>query len=385
MGPKCSCVCRKNGENTYHFPSLNEELKQREEICNDSNLTTTRNFFDFSTKTYTEEVIKSKSKKETLPIKLQKITRGYILRRNYKSFLKQELLDLKENLIEKVMKEFYNGKTAMAEKEFRPFDKEGWKKFYPLSPNGGLKRKLFQTEILLSYLNERCTTLYVGQVDLFNKKNGHGTLICKDGSKYIGHWKENNFTGWGRHIDSNGIINEGPFINGVLIGKGERVVDDVLSYTGEFINGKMHGTGKLVTKEYTYEGEFAFDSKEGKGKIDFASGDKFEGEFKSNVINGNGYYLWVTGHSYKGEYQEGKFHGKGIYMWPDGGYYSGDYVQGLKQGSGEFKWKGGKVFRGPFENGNPHGKGIMINPDGKEGQCEFYNGKLVKKKFNEKT
>jgi hypothetical protein len=36
---------------------------------------------------------------------------------------------------------------------------------------------------------------YIGQFDIAGKKTGKGILHCKNGDKYFGDWKSNNFDG----------------------------------------------------------------------------------------------------------------------------------------------------------------------------------------------
>ena len=139
----------------------------------------------------------------------------------------------------------------------------------------------------------------------------------------------------------------------------------------EILNNIREGKGKEDTVEYSYEGDFKNDTKEGKGKVYyFLTKDRYEGEFKDNSITGFGLYTWANNHTYKGEFLLQQMNGEGVYTYPDGGYYKGHYVNNIKEGYGEFKWKNGKIFRGNFKNGKPYGKGILIN-NGEEKEVNF--------------
>ena len=78
-----------------------------------------------------------------------------------------------------------------------------------------------------------------------------------------------------------------------------------------------------------YEGEFANDLYNGRGKITFASGASYEGDFYENMFHGNGTYIQPnnTG-KYEGAWEQGKWHGFGVYVDADGVEWKGDFFMG---------------------------------------------------------
>lgn len=55
---------------------------------------------------------------------------------------------------------------------------------------------------------------YVGEFDHEGKKAGKGVLYCKNGDKYFGDWKANNFDGEGVYAFSTGQFYKGSLKNG---------------------------------------------------------------------------------------------------------------------------------------------------------------------------
>ena len=236
--------------------------------------------------------------------------------------------------------------------------------------------------------NEMC--LFKGQFESIkdNVKNeyngiktGKGELYLKNGVKYEGIFIDEKLNGLGRYIDEKCICFEGIFKDGVLQGKGTRIQtgDDGYKkkYIGELNNYNKEGKGIIICKNYTYEGDFVNDKKQGKGKLVYNdNGNVYEGEFNNDDINGYGLYTFKNMHTYQGQFVNGIFHGKGIYKWPDGCYFKGEYVNGVRDGIGEYKFSDGKIYNGPFTKGKPNGKGV-INIKGNKFDCEFKNGKLL--------
>ena len=86
---------------------------------------------------------------------------------------------------------------------------------------------------------------------LYGKSKINGLLYTwKNGSTYVGEWK-----------------------------------DDKKNGQGKYIYGKGNGEGDK------YEGEWKDDKKHGKGKYIWSNGDKFVGEFKDDKPNGIGTYI----------------------------------------------------------------------------------------------
>lgn len=53
------------------------------------------------------------------------------------------------------------------------------------------------------------SSVYKGEVNSNNEKDGYGVLYLRSKEKYEGNWIKNEFTGWGRYTDRSGSIYEG--------------------------------------------------------------------------------------------------------------------------------------------------------------------------------
>ena len=312
---------------------------------------------------------------------------------NSRNGIKIKLKRREINIIKTIEKN-YISKTLINRKKLfdTKYSKENWKKFYKeeeyknllsnvTEKNSNNNKYHLKTKCLLTkYKGERC--LYKGEININNNFNGYGILYMKNNITYYeGNFINNDFTGWGRHINNNGVCYEGFFIKNILNSKGEIIQIDENGnkniYKGDIINFKKEGKGIEENKNFKYEGDFLNDIKHGKGKIIyFNSGDFYEGEFKNGEINGFGFYIWKNKHSYEGNFINGKMHGYGIYKWPDGNIYEGQYKNNIKEGEGEFIWKDGRKFKGNFKNGRPHGQGILTI-DNLTLDAEFVDGKFI--------
>ena len=109
--------------------------------------------------------------------------------------------------------------------------------------------------------------IYLGQIDEKGNFQGLGILIWKNGTKFLGNFKQHKMEGLGIILDDK----------------------DNLIYEGEFSQGKKNGTGKLYFSENEfYQGTFVNDIIEGKGIYQFKNGDVWEGTFKNNCKHGVG-------------------------------------------------------------------------------------------------
>ena len=245
------------------------------------------------------------------------------------------------------------------------------------------------------------------------KKNGHGTETYKDGSTYVGEWKDGKHHGQGTYTWSNGEKYIGEFKDGKRHGEGFMLFTDGGNYYGVWKDGINHGQGKYTTSDGTvFEGEYKFGRLNGqvtmtspKFPID---GYKYVGEFKDNMKNGQGTHTFSTGTKYEGEWKEGKEwntkHTKkdGTLL---GKYKNGEWelkwgVMYLGTRNGELKWREEKwegvesednkdmvTYGGEINNGVPNGQGTEIFPDGSKyvgnvWDGEMWNGTLYNKDGN---
>ena len=75
------------------------------------------------------------------------------------------------------------------------------------------KQIIFKTGLLKDEYDEN---IYFGDLKN-NKKDGFGSIIFKDGSKYIGYWKNDKMNGQGIFVDTKKNIKEGEFIEGEFV------------------------------------------------------------------------------------------------------------------------------------------------------------------------
>ncbi len=313
-------------------------------------------------------------------IQIQSIYRGYLYRKKYYTYIKQNQIQETNQLLKDLIEQYTKFNLKRAESLLgTKFDKNGYKDYYK-DPNEINKLfnynygKIYYSKIL--NLTGIIPSFYTGEVNINYERHGYGILLRNDGTKFEGHWKKNIFSGWGRLIDYDGTLIESNFINGKANGKGIKKTLNNCVYIGDFIDNLKDGNGKEETNDHIYEGEFKKDKKNGNGKLIYKIlKDTYEGEFKDNCITGVGFYTWKNKDTYKGTFVNGKMHGKGFYKWPDGGEYYGDYVNNIKEGNGKFKWANGRIYEGQFKRGKPHGLG-KLKIGNMEFKVEFKDGKL---------
>ncbi len=314
--------------------------------------------------------------------KIQKVYRGFIFRKNYYPRIKNNLELFTFDLLKGYYNKYLTNNLRIQEENLGiNHSDNSYKTLLIIEKDRNKHSKNFFTKLyVLQYKN--VNSFYVGEVDINNDLNGRGILTLENGTKYNGNFIKNEFTGKGNLINKEGEYFKGNFEKGLLNGNGIQKLLNGCTFEGNFINGIKSGFGKEESDEFTYEGEYKNDQKNGNGKIYFKLlHETYEGNFDENNINGNGIYKWENGEKYEGTFENGKMNGKGKYSWPDGGFYEGDYVNNLKEGNGKFKWSNGKIYEGPFKNGNPNGNGILIVKN-KYYEINFKDGE-IKGKLNE--
>lgn len=76
--------------------------------------------------------------------------------------------------------------------------------------------------------------IYFGQWTKDGLREGKGTQIWKDGSKYSGYWKNDQANGKGRLIHGDGDVYEGEWFNDKAQGKGTYEHMDGAKYVGDW-------------------------------------------------------------------------------------------------------------------------------------------------------
>jgi hypothetical protein len=212
-------------------------------------------------------------------------------------------------------------------------------------------------------------TVYDGQWNTELKKHGFGTLIMKNGSKYVGSFINDFIHGKGYYIDIEGRLYVGEFSNGKANGKGKISIEDNKGYfyEGDFKDNEFDGHGQeRFSDGSVYIGKFTNGYKEPYGKSIFDDNSSYEGEFRKGVIHGYGTFIWNDGKTYTGTFVDGKLQGKGKTTWPDGSFYEGEYKNDKFNGIGTFMQADGTIFKGKWVNNEVHGVGYF-----KDNQNEY--------------
>ena len=267
-------------------------------------------------------------------LKIQNKWRNHFIKMRFKQ-IKHQLKLESQNFLKKQYDLCDKAGPAASDDDF---NLENWRKFYHSNDPFFNFDKGFVIPygIKISHANDpNKVRVYEGDININNERHGFGRLTTTK-SVFLGEWRNDQFTGWGRETRRTGKVLEGKYINGLVEGKGILKGNKGNIYMGDFVNSKRHGKGVLDTHTIHYEGEFKNDKLCGKGKIVFKNeGHVFEGEFDNNEINGYGTFKWKNGDSYTGQMMNGKMHGYGKYRYNDGRVYEGNYVNGIKQGQGK--------------------------------------------------
>lgn len=173
-------------------------------------------------------------------------------------------------------------------------------------------------------------------------------------------------------------------------------------YVGEVHGSSYNGKGKMFWKSTgnTYEGDWVYDYRTGKGKFTWADGTYHEGDFVRGKYEGYGIHTYTDGCKYEGQFHDDKRNGKGKMTWPNGDTYVGDWVENFRTGKGRYVWANGAYYEGDFARGNfhgngkrwyinnytyigefkndvRHGKGILMAPDGTAVEYYYENDKKI--------
>lgn len=150
------------------------------------------------------------------------------------------------------------------------------------------------------------------------------------------------------------------------------------SYTDRFGNKVriVESTGKFEVKT----GFWGWTTESFKGKVEYRypNGDLYVGEVHGQSFNGKGKMFWKsTGNTYEGDWVYDYRTGKGRFTWADGTYHEGDFVRGKYEGYGIHIYTDGYKYEGQFKDGKRHGKGVLTAPDGTAIEYYYENDKIV--------
>ena len=87
----------------------------------------------------------------------------------------------------------------------------------------------------------------------------------------------------------------------------------------------------FAESERTYEGQFAQNLFEGKGKLTFKDGRMYEGDFRAGKKEGQGTMVFPNGNKYIGQWKDDVQHGIGVhYSQKEGVKKQGHYANGKR-------------------------------------------------------
>ena len=191
----------------------------------------------------------------------------------------------------------------------------------------------------------------------------HGSCYHGKGKKF---WKE------------TGNSYEGDWVYDNRTGKGRFTWANGNYYEGDFVEGKRTGKGKFVwSSGGYYEGDFVEGKFNGNGVRVYQAGGRYEGQFKDDMCHGKGKMTWPNGDIYEGDWFEDFRAGKGKTVWANGVYYEGEYLKGKCHGNGFRTYTDNYTYKGQFKDGVRHGKGVLTAPDGTAVEYYYENDKRV--------
>lgn len=153
---------------------------------------------------------------------------------------------------------------------------------------------------------------------------------------------------------------------------------DWRTYTDKFgnkvrVSGK---TGDFQVKMFFWG--WMGSSYKGNIEIRYPNGDLYVGGVHGSLYHGKGKITWKeTGNSYEGDWVYHHKTGKGKYTWANGAYYEGDFVDGDFNGYGIRLYSDGCRYEGQFKEDKRHGKGVLTAPDGTAVEYYYENDKIV--------
>jgi hypothetical protein len=131
---------------------------------------------------------------------IQKKIKIFLTKRNYLQ-IKSQLLEELQTQYDKLVTEYSSKNLQSAEKLYPIFNRD---LIIYIKHNN----KLRVNTMMLAKQN----SVYRGEVSVDNRRNGIGILLYNDGRKYEGLWYNDEFTGYGRYIDTEGNMFEGLFL-----------------------------------------------------------------------------------------------------------------------------------------------------------------------------
>jgi hypothetical protein len=156
---------------------------------------------------------------------------------------------------------------------------------------------------------------YKGQM-LLGRRQGIGTEIdITLGLIFTGNWVNDRKDGNGTLMYINGTKYEGEFIEDQLTGKAKISYPDGSWYQGNVTNGVPEFYGALKDPEKLYLGQFKNGKFHGYGQMLKTNGDFFDGQFSDGLFEGFGEYYWKGGLKFLGLWKNGTKDKFGYYIY----------------------------------------------------------------------
>jgi hypothetical protein len=157
--------------------------------------------------------------------------------------------------------------------------------------------------------------------------NCFGPKIYQNGMKYVGQWKDGQWSGQGTLTPKDGSEYVGEFKDGKINGQGTFVLSDLAVLEGIFKDGMLSGQGTLTTED----------------------GSKYVGEWRDNERTGQGTYAFVDGTIIEGIWKGGLLI-QGSYTEPNGAKYVGEWKDSERNGQGTFTDEYGTITKGIWKD-----------------------------------
>eukprot|EP01100_Stratorugosa_tubuloviscum_P000667 TRINITY_DN1148_c0_g1_i1.p1 TRINITY_DN1148_c0_g1~~TRINITY_DN1148_c0_g1_i1.p1 ORF type:complete len:886 (-),score=402.98 TRINITY_DN1148_c0_g1_i1:64-2721(-) len=205
-------------------------------------------------------------------------------------------------------------------------------------------------------------------------KNGSGTLVYANGDIYSGEWKNDAREGYGVFENANKKLKyEGNWAKNVYDGKGKLTIEGLYTYDGDWVEEQRNGKGVMTWNDGTkYEGEWMKGLRAGQGTQYYIDGSKYEGQFFNDMKGGQGKMSYSNNASYVGSWLRDKRHGPGVHTWADGSIYDGAWESDKRNGKGKFTSADGQSYNGSWKDDVRHGTGIQVDVTGTfEGEWTF--------------
>jgi hypothetical protein len=125
-------------------------------------------------------------------------------------------------------------------------------------------------------------------------------------------------------------------------------------------------------------GDFAADSRSGKGTLWLPDKSVYEGDFVLDEMKGKGVLKTLT-MEYRGEFQAGKPEGRGTMLYGENLElkHEGYFRDGFKHGRGQFTTLENKIYLTTWYMGRKHGQFFLKSPNGSIAEGLFQDDNIV--------